>query len=107
VLAAALGVCVDTYSVGPNALALSAHSPLCELTGGVCFHYPTLEQSALPQDLCRCALCTPEATVRQGALPRARARVQAAADTAGVERAAARALLPGAPSGARVRASGA
>lgn len=55
-LAAALGVTVDTFSVGPQPVGLAAHAPLCEFTGGVCFHYGSLESSAVPQDLCRCML---------------------------------------------------
>lgn len=55
-LAAALGVCVDTFAVGPTPVGLGAHAPLCEFTGGVCFHYASLEASAVPQDLCRYAL---------------------------------------------------
>lgn len=57
-LAAALGVTVDTFSVGPQPVGLAAHAPLCEFTGGVCFHYGSLESSAVPQDLCRCGLAT-------------------------------------------------
>eukprot|EP00892_Ulva_mutabilis_P001550 jgi/Ulvmu1/11396/UM075_0058.1 len=59
-LAAVLGVTVDTFAVGPHPLALAAVAPLCQRTGGSCFHYATQEQAAIPQDLCR-RLQTPQA----------------------------------------------
>lgn len=58
-LAAVLGVTVDTFAVGPRPLALAAVAPLCQRTGGACFHYPSQEQAAIPQDLCR-RLQTPQ-----------------------------------------------
>lgn len=58
-LSAVLGVTVDVFAVGPRPLALAAVAPLCQRTGGACFYYPTQEQAAIPQDLCR-RLQTPQ-----------------------------------------------
>lgn len=58
-LAALLGITVDVFAVGPRQLALAAVAPLCQRTGGACFYYPSQEQAAIPQDLCR-RLQTPQ-----------------------------------------------
>lgn len=47
--AAALGVCVDVYGVGPALMALEYLRPLASRTGGVLSLYPATEDAALPQ----------------------------------------------------------
>lgn len=47
--AAALGVCVDVYAVGPALMALEFLRPLASRTGGVLALYPATEDAALPQ----------------------------------------------------------
>lgn len=60
--AAALGVCVDVYAVGPGLMALEYLRPLASRTGGVLSLYPGTEDAALPQ--VRCVCCTNPRVVR-------------------------------------------
>jgi Sec23/Sec24 trunk domain len=46
---AAAGVCIDLFAIARHSLGLAALLPLCQKSGGACFHYLGIEGSALPQ----------------------------------------------------------
>ncbi|GIL48469.1 hypothetical protein Vafri_4983 [Volvox africanus] len=48
---ASLGVCVDLFSVSSGALGLRYLAPLCSSTGGGIYLYPSVDESAMPQDV--------------------------------------------------------
>ena len=50
-IAALSGVCIDLFAASRQHIGLSALLPLCNHSGGACFHYTAVEGSALPQVL--------------------------------------------------------
>ncbi|KAG2486738.1 hypothetical protein HYH03_014664 [Edaphochlamys debaryana] len=48
---ASLGVCVDLFAVSQGALGLRFLDPLCSSTGGAVYLYPSVDESAMPQDV--------------------------------------------------------